>query len=212
MRHATTRSENTLNQRCSYLSHAVTMLCYLSPCFAISHHAVRRLMIQDIQHDHEGATIIKSTLDVDADPELHVCFSQKYSDQTDRITNEWMPLYTKHFPRASATFLTDEIDPGAAACGTAKFVDAVAEFARAGKTAAAAVQLEAWCPEGESAENWMQYVLSLLQGVSTASVYSRRLCTVISLCPIALVMRLFVCLCGFGAVLLSLACWLLLSL
>ena len=93
-------------------------------------------MIQDIQHDHEGASIIKSTLDADADPEVHVCFSQKYADQTARIENDWMPLYTKHFPRARATFLTDEVDPGAAACGTAKFVDAVAEFARAGKTAA----------------------------------------------------------------------------
>ena len=58
-----------------------------------------------VKHESEGAATMRSILGDTATPQVEVCFSQKYSDQLDRIRTNWMPIYTNVFPtvRAKAT-------------------------------------------------------------------------------------------------------------
>lgn len=51
-----------------------------------------------VKHESEGAATMRSILGPTANPEVEVCFSQKYADQLDRIRTNWMPIYTKVFP------------------------------------------------------------------------------------------------------------------
>ena len=99
-----------------------------------------------------------------AAPEVEVCFSQKYSDQVDRINKNWLPIYTKEFPTAKPRFLTDETDPGAATkYGTAAFVASL----KGGADAAVADAL--YRPVQVAPAGWADYVHGLLHGVSPSA-------------------------------------------
>ena len=134
-----------------------------------------RLELRLVQHDHEGGAQMRAALGAGADPAVEVCFSQKYAGQEERIAREWLPLYTAEFPRARPRFLTDATDPGAAARGTAAFVDCVKRWQAARGTAdadAAAAALDAWRPEFETADGWARYVDELLTGGGGDPLYT----------------------------------------
>lgn len=77
--------------------------------------------------------------------------------------------------QAKPRFLTDETDPGAAAWGTGKFVDAVQKYHTSRGSAeekAAMTELEQWKPESESAAGWAAYVEGLLGGANGEPFYA----------------------------------------
>ena len=111
----------------------------------------------------DGATKMRKFFGADAAPEVEVCFSQKYSDQVDRINKNWLPIYTKEFPSAKPRFLTDEIDPGAAT-GTPRFVELLFNDTGPG-------ELDAWRPEQETPAGWEAYLHGLLNGANGDPFY-----------------------------------------
>jgi len=120
-----------------------------------------------VKGEGEGATKMRAALGPTAAPDVEVCFSQKYSDQVDRIKKNWLPLYTKEFPSAKPRFLTDETDPGAATTfGTAAFVTAVKDGSAA--TEAASV----YKPEQETPEGWASYLRGLQNGTNGDPLYT----------------------------------------
>eukprot|EP00931_Biecheleriopsis_adriatica_P059206 TRINITY_DN35391_c0_g1_i1.p1 TRINITY_DN35391_c0_g1~~TRINITY_DN35391_c0_g1_i1.p1 ORF type:complete len:637 (+),score=123.42 TRINITY_DN35391_c0_g1_i1:58-1968(+) len=134
-----------------------------------------RLHIHVVQHDHEAGPHMRAVLGVDADPEVEVCFSQKYAGEEERINRDWLPIYTSEFVRAKPRFLTDETDPGALAWGTAKFADVVKSFKDVQGTPEAAAtlsELSAWRPEQESESGWTSYVNGLLRGAHGEPFYT----------------------------------------
>mmetsp|Transcript_122938 Transcript_122938/g.393848 ORF Transcript_122938/g.393848 Transcript_122938/m.393848 type:complete len:259 (+) Transcript_122938:66-842(+) len=135
---------------------------------------VARLDLQVVQHDHEAGPRMRAALGAGANPEVEVCFSQKYSGETERINRDWLPIYTSEFPQAKPRFLTDEIDPGAAACGTAKFVEALKRYKDAQGTpevAATTAEFDKWRPVQESSAGWTTYIDGLFQGAHGEPFY-----------------------------------------
>ena len=131
--------------------------------------------LQVVKGEGEGAKKMRAALGADASPEVEVCFSQKYSGQTEKINSNWMPLYLAEFPKAKPRFLTDEIDPGGPALGTPKFVEAVQAFRAAKGTAGAAAAtaaLDKWRPEQETADGWSAYILGMLSGANGDPFYA----------------------------------------
>ena len=131
-----------------------------------------RVTLDMVKGEADGAKKMRAVLGPEAAPQVEVCFSQKYSGQTERINQNWLPLYTKEFPGATARFLTDEIDPGAAAFGTSKFVDCLAAFREAKGSANAIAALDEWCPEQETPKGWAAYVKGLLHGANDDPFYT----------------------------------------
>ena len=121
-------------------------------------------------HEGEGAAKMRETLGPDAVPEVDVCFSQKYSDQVDRINTNWLPIYTKQFPAAKPRFLTDETDPGAATkFGTITgFVASIG----AGGGAQEDSDDELYRPQQETPQGWADYVHGLLHGANGDPFYT----------------------------------------
>jgi len=135
-----------------------------------------RVHLDVVEGEGEGAKKMRTALGSSGDPAVvEVCFSQKYKDQTERIESNWLPLYRDEFPQATARFLRDEIDPGAAAFGTPQFVEAVQRYRVAKGTsdeAAEATALDAWRPEQETADGWSAYVDGLLSGAQGDPFYT----------------------------------------
>jgi hypothetical protein len=124
-----------------------------------------KVHVEMVNGEGEGAAKMRATLGPDAVLEVEVCFSQKYSEQVERIQKNWLPLYTKEFPSAKPRFLTDETDPGAAtAYGTAAFVQAVKD--------GAATETSIYKPEQETVQGWAAYVDGLLHGANGDPFYS----------------------------------------
>eukprot|EP00929_Paragymnodinium_shiwhaense_P106105 TRINITY_DN7123_c0_g1_i1.p1 TRINITY_DN7123_c0_g1~~TRINITY_DN7123_c0_g1_i1.p1 ORF type:complete len:637 (+),score=110.72 TRINITY_DN7123_c0_g1_i1:85-1995(+) len=134
-----------------------------------------RVSVHVAQHESDGGRKMREVLGPDADPEVEVCFSNKYENQQDRIKNDWLPLYTGEFPRAMPRFLTPETDPGSGSAGTAQFADVLKAFRDAQGTAdaeAATAELDKWRPDHESTDGWSSYVKGLLQGARGEPFYS----------------------------------------
>ena len=157
--------------------------------------SAKRVVITPIQNDYEGAGLMRAHLGPDADPELLVNYSRKYSPEKfkPRIENEWMPLYRAEFPKAAPSFLADELDPGGeGAAGTGAFVAALAGLrdARAATAssgvdeasdaraasgadeAAPLAALEAYRPACLAPEDWCMYVDRLLSGTNSEPFYT----------------------------------------
>eukprot|EP00928_Gymnodinium_smaydae_P043730 TRINITY_DN29249_c0_g2_i1.p1 TRINITY_DN29249_c0_g2~~TRINITY_DN29249_c0_g2_i1.p1 ORF type:complete len:642 (+),score=147.78 TRINITY_DN29249_c0_g2_i1:79-2004(+) len=133
-----------------------------------------RLTLQVVQHDHEAGSRMRAALGAGVDADVEVCFSQKYADETERIERDWLPIYRSEFPAAKPRFLTDEIDPGAVPCGTAKFADALQRYrdAKGGDGEASATDdLNQWRPEHVAANVWIAYVDGLLAGAGGEPFY-----------------------------------------
>lgn len=139
-----------------------------------------RVHVEVVQHDHLGGSRMRAILGPSADPEVEVCFSRKYETQPERINSDWLPLYTREFPRAKPNFLPEEVDPGGnTAAGTAAFAEALREFREAlsDKVSAyrdlqALAHLEQWRPACESAESWRAYLEGLLAGSAGEPFYT----------------------------------------
>jgi len=87
-----------------------------------------RLTLEVVENDHDAGPRMRAVLGPEAIPDVEVCFSQKYAGQEERIQSDWLPIYKNVFENVKPRFLVDNTDPGAPACGTAKFVDAVKKF------------------------------------------------------------------------------------
>ena len=146
-------------------------------CAALPPSDLARLVLEAVQHDHEAGGRMRHHLGPAADPHVVVCFSQKYANETARIERDWLPIYTAEFAKAQPIFLTDEVDPGAAACGTASFAEAVAAFKEANassdeRATASAEVLAKWRPEQETEAGFTSYVQSLVQGAHGEPFYT----------------------------------------
>jgi hypothetical protein len=139
-----------------------------------------RVVIKPIQHDDEGAGLMRAHLGAGSNPEVQVNYSRKYAPEKfkPRIENDWMPIYLTEFPLATPSFLPDEQDPGGeGAAGTGAFVTALAGLrdarsADAAGTAVAVAALEAFRPSPASPEEWSVYVDGLLGGANSEPFYT----------------------------------------
>ncbi|CAE8628924.1 unnamed protein product [Polarella glacialis] len=136
-----------------------------------------RVILEVVQHDHEGGSRMRAILGPDANPEVEVCFSRKYETQLERIQSDWLPIYAREFPSAKPQFLSEDTDPGGnTSAGTAAFAEALRKFREAQgapeASDAAMAELEQWRPEHETATGWRAYVEGLLAGSAGEPFYT----------------------------------------
>jgi len=65
----------------------------------VSEADMARIVLQVVEADQDAGPRMRASLGPGVDPEVQVCFSQKYAGQTERIERDWLPIYTKEFPK-----------------------------------------------------------------------------------------------------------------